>query len=173
MMEQLGISSLRPGANPNNPGATNAVNYDESKANPYPKLPDPLVLNNGDRVTSAEMWWQQRRPQIVEEFDREIYGRVPKNVPKVKWEVTSTTRTNNGDASIITKQLVGHVDNSAYPLINVDIELTLSTPANATVPVPVMMEFGFGAFGGFRRGTNAAGGTNQVRGGPFGPGSGP
>jgi hypothetical protein len=47
MLEALKITSLRPGANPNNPQAPNAVNYDESKANPYPKLPDPLVLKNG------------------------------------------------------------------------------------------------------------------------------
>src|SRR5437867_1266830 len=42
MMELLGITSLRPGANPNNTNSPNAVNYDESKANPYPSLPDPL-----------------------------------------------------------------------------------------------------------------------------------
>src|SRR5580765_5351543 len=55
MMELLGIKSLRPGANPNNPNATNAVNYDEAKANPYPTLPDPLVLKNGKRVTTSDM----------------------------------------------------------------------------------------------------------------------
>ncbi len=176
MMELLGIKSLRPGANPNNPNATNAVNLDEAKANPYPNLPDPLVLKNGDRVTSAEMWLNKRRPEIVEDFDREIYGRVLTNVPPVKWEVTSRTRTNNGDVPAVIKQLVGRVDNSSYPPISVDIQLTLTTPANATAPVPVMMEFGFGsfgAFGGFRRGTNAPGGTNLFGGGPFGSGSGP
>ena len=91
-MEMLKITSLRPGANPNNPQAPNAVNYDEAKANPYPILPDPLTLKNGKKVTSAKMWWNQRRPEIVEDFDREVYGRVPKNVPKVKWEVTNTTK---------------------------------------------------------------------------------
>jgi hypothetical protein len=176
MMELLGIKSLRPGANPNNPNATNAVNYDEAKANPHPNLPDPLVAKNGERVTSAETWWKRRRPEIVEDFDREIYGRVPTNVPAVKWEVTSTTKTNNGDVPIVTRQLAGRVDNSSCPQISVEIQLTLTTPANATAPVPVMLEFGFGGlgpFGGFRRGTNSPGGTNLFRGGPFGPGSGP
>ncbi|MBO0726510.1 MAG: acetylxylan esterase, partial [Blastocatellia bacterium] len=56
MLEALKITSLRPGANPNNPQAPNAVNYDESKANPYPNLPDPLILKNGKKVTSAKMW---------------------------------------------------------------------------------------------------------------------
>jgi hypothetical protein len=186
MMKQLSITSLRSGADPNHPGATNAVNYDEAKANPYPTLPDPLKLNDGRKVTSAEMWWKERRPEIVEDFDREVYGRVPKNVPGVTWEVTSTTKTNNGDFAVITKQLAGHVDNSSCPGIKVDIQLTLTTPAKAAGPVPVMMEFGFGSFGGFgmRRpgiggATNAAGGTNGLArrggfgGGPGGAGSGP
>ena len=52
------------------------------------------------------MWWKQRRPEIVEDFDHEVYGRVPKNVPNVTWEVTSITRTNNGGVPVITKKLV-------------------------------------------------------------------
>ncbi|MBL7185440.1 MAG: hypothetical protein ISS70_03880 [Phycisphaerae bacterium] len=149
MMDLLGIKSLRPGRNGMDPKAANYANYDESKANPYPNLPDPLVLKDGRKVTTAKMWWDQRRPEIVEDFDREIYGRVPRNSPKVNWQVTSTTKETNGDVPVITKQLVGHVDNSSYPAITVDIQVTLSTPANATGPVPVIMEFGFG--GGFGR----------------------
>ena len=142
MMDLLHIDSLRQGANGSNPQAPNYANYDESKANPYPTLPDPLVLNNGKKVTSSKMWWNQRRPEIVELFDREIYGRVPKNVPKVKWEVASTKNEMNGDVPVITKELTGHVDNSSDPEITVDIRASLSTPANAKGPVPVIMEFG-------------------------------
>src|ERR1700728_604388 len=139
-MDLLNISSLRQGADGNDPRAPNAVNYDESKANPNPKLPDPLVLRNGKRVRTAKMWWGERRPEIVEDFDREIYGRAPKNLPGVRWEVVSVTKGTNDDVSIVTKVLVGHVDNSSYPAIDVNIQLTLTTPANATAPVPVMME---------------------------------
>src|SRR5262249_42394900 len=67
-----------------------AYNYDETKANPYPNLPDPLLLKNGQKVTDAATWWDKRRPEIVEDFEREIYGRTPKITPKVNWEVTST-----------------------------------------------------------------------------------
>jgi (4-O-methyl)-D-glucuronate---lignin esterase len=162
MMELLHITSLRPGADPNKPNAPNAVNYDESKANPYPKLPDPLLMKNGKRVTTAKQWWNQRRAEIVEDFDREIYGRVPANTPKVRWEGT-TTREVKYDVPVITKQLVGHVDNSAYPLITVDIQLTLTTPANATGPVPVMMEFGFtGRFAGPPPGSTAPSWQQQL-----------
>ena len=144
MMDLLGIKSLRPGRNGMDPNGPNYANYDESKANPYPKLPDPLVLKNGQKVTTAQMWWNQRRPEIVEDFDREIYGRVPMETPKVNWEITSTSNEKNGEVPVITKQLVGHVDNSSFPAVTVDIQLTLTTPADATGPVPVIMEFGFG-----------------------------
>jgi hypothetical protein len=143
LMNLLNINSLRPGANGNNPQSPNAANYDESKANPYPNLPGPLMLKNGKKVTTAKVWWKQRRAEIVEDFDREIYGRVPRVTPRVNWEVSSTTRETNGDVPVIAKKLIGHVDNSSYPLIKVDIQLTLTTPANATGPVPVIMEFGF------------------------------
>jgi len=141
-MEMLGIKALRPGADPNDPQSPNAVNYDEAKANPYPRLPDPLLLKRGGKVTTAKAWWTKRRPQIIDAFDREIYGRVPKRVPAVQWDLLGTTRELNGTVPILTKKLVGHVDNSADPLITVDIQLTLSTPADATGPVPVIIDLG-------------------------------
>jgi len=63
----------------------------------------------------------------------------------VNWEVKNTATEMNGEVPIITKTLVGHVDNSGYPPITVDIQLTLSTPAMATGPVPVIMEIGLSA----------------------------
>ncbi len=171
MMDQLGIKTLRRGADGMNPKSAYYQNTDESKANPYPNLPDPLTLKNGRKVTTAQMWWEQRRPEIVEDFDREVYGRVPRDVPKVTWEVTETTKDTDGNVPVITKQLVGHVDNSSYPAIMVDIRLTLTTPANAMGPVPVMMEFGFifgpGGFGGARKGGP---GAKAPPGGRFGGG---
>jgi hypothetical protein len=147
MLELLKIKELRPGANGRDPKAANAANYDESKANPYPDLPDPLRLKDGKKVTTAEQWWKRRRPEIVEDFDREVYGRVPKDTPKVKWEVTATDKQTVGDVPAVTKRLVGHVDNSSYPPVTVDIQLTLTTPADAKGPVPVILEFGFGGRG--------------------------
>ncbi|HEV2437054.1 MAG TPA: acetylxylan esterase [Verrucomicrobiae bacterium] len=170
MMDQLGIKTLRPGAEGMNPKAANYQNTDEAKANPYPTLPDPLTLKNGEKVTTPETWWRQRRPEIVEDFDREVYGRVPQNVPKVTWEVTGIARTNNGAIPVITKHLAGHVDNSSCPRISVNIQLTLTTSAKAAGPVPVMLEFGFD-WSRFFRGTNRFGGTNGFRGpGLFGGG---
>jgi lysophospholipase L1-like esterase len=145
MMDQLGIKALRPGPSGNEKDPNHA-NYDESKANPFPDLPDALTLKNGKRVTTADEWWQQRRPEIAEDFEREVVGRIPSDVPKVIWSIKSTVNSKAGVFPVIEKQLAGHVDNSSCPWINVDIQMTLVTPVNATGPVPVMIMFGSQAF---------------------------
>jgi hypothetical protein len=170
MKKQLGIKVLRPGPS-GRAGATNSANYDPAKANPYPDLPDPLTLKNGRKVTTPEVWWKQRRPEIVEDFEREVFGRVPKNVPKVTWTITTqATDRVVGEIPIVAKQLVGHVDNSSCPSIKVDIQMTLVTPAKAKGPVPVLMMFG-GFFGGngFPRRPGEPAPTNRF--GAFGGGT--
>jgi hypothetical protein len=162
MMAQLGIRKLRPGPS-GNESAPNHANYDEATANPFPNLPEVLTLKNGRRVTSREMWWNQRRPEIVEDFDREVLGRVPRNVPKVTWEVTNRIEFMVGEHSVVGKQLVGHVDNSSYPPVEVNIQMTLVTPAKATRPVPVMMMFGGGC--GLPQPAGARGARGGVGGG--------
>jgi len=145
MMDQLGIQALRPGAN-GNEKAPDHANYDEERANPYPDWPDVLVLKNHKKVSSADDWWKLRRPEIVEDFEREVVGRVPRNVPKVTWTVASTSSLTVGSIPAIEKQLVGHVDNSGCPAISVDIQMTLVTPGHAAGRVPVMMMFNSPAF---------------------------
>ncbi|NCI46537.1 acetylxylan esterase [Sediminibacterium sp. WSJ-3] len=143
MMEQLGIRKLRPGPS-GNESAPNHANYDEALANPFPDLPQLLLTKSGQRISTAEGWWKQRRPEIVEDFEREVIGRVPKQVPRVNWEVKITDNERIGFLPVIAKKLVGHVDNSAYPDIRVDIKMVLVLPANAKGPVPVLVMFGGG-----------------------------
>lgn len=153
MMDQLGVKKLRPGPNPNNQST-----FDEATANPYTNsMPDVLRMKDGTKVTRPEQW-PARRAEILEDFEREVYGRIPANVPKVTWEVTATTPGTNGGVPTVTKTLVGHVDNSSYTNISVNIQASFTVPANATAPVPVMIEFGFGGFGfgGPPRGRGAA-----------------
>ena len=140
LMSLLHINSLRRGAD-GDPKSPNAANYDESKADIFSKPPDALLLSNGKKVESAKVWWEKRRPEIAELFDREIYGRVPKNTPSVRWELITKSNEMNGEVAVVTKKLSGHLDNSAYPSVSINIDLTLSTPANATGPVPVIIEF--------------------------------
>ena len=144
MQTQLGIRELRPGRNAD---ATkpNAANYDEALANPYPVLPDPLLSKGGEKIATPEAWWNVRRPEIVEDFEREVVGRVPADVPKVTWSVVATEEWKIGGKRVVGQQLVGTVDNSAHPELAVEVCMTLVTPASTKAPVPVMIMFGGGA----------------------------
>src|SRR3954449_10994172 len=128
MMAQLGIRRLRP-APSGNESAPNHANYDEAIANPFPDYPDVLTLKDGRKVTSADMWWKLRRPEIVEDFEREVLGRVPASIPKVTWTVTKTVEDKVGPYPVIAKELTGQIDNSAFPGISVDIQMVVVTPA--------------------------------------------
>ncbi len=144
MLKQLGINSLRPGPN-GNESAPNHANYDESLANPCIQLPDALTLNNGKKVTTSDMWWKQRRPEIIEDLENQMYGKLPKVTPNVSWKVKIADREFVGRTPVLARQLVGQVDNSVYPLINVDINMVEVLPTNVKGPVPVLIMFGFPA----------------------------
>ena len=141
-MQLLKISGFPPGA-----VASSPETYNEATANPYPNLPDPLTFKNGKKVTTAALW-RARREEIVEDFEREVYGRRPKSTPKVTWHVLNTIDGRDGERATVTKHLLGRVDNSAYPAISVNIQAALTLPANARGPVPVIIQFG-GSGGGF------------------------
>jgi hypothetical protein len=141
MMDQLGIQSLRPGANPNDPKI-----YDEASANPYrDSMPDALTMNDGTPVARPAQW-PARRAELIELFEREIYGRIPPNVPTVTWEINATTRADSQGIPTITKKLVGRVDNREHPEISVEIQASITVPVEGDEPRPIMIEFG--GFGG-------------------------
>jgi len=141
MMAQLGIRKLRPGPS-GNESAPNHANYDEATANPFPDLPPVLTLKNGRKVTTPAAWWNGRRAEIMEDFEREVLGRVPRDVPNVTWTVVTTAPMMIGTHPAIGKQLTGHVDGASTV---VDIQMTVVTPAEARTRVPIMMMFGSGS----------------------------
>lgn len=149
MLGKLKISSTRAGPS-GNPSAPNAANVDESKASPYTALPDPLMLSNGKKVRDAATWWKKGRPATMALFDREVYGKMPPNTPAVKWELVSRRDSLFGSLAAEVKDYLGHVDNSAYPQITVDIQFSLVLPKAPAGPVPVMIEYGFIFPAGFR-----------------------
>lgn len=145
MMDQLGIKALRPGPS-GDEKAPNHANYDEAKANPYSNVPDPLTMNDGQKVTTPAMWWEKRRPEIVEMFSKYVYGRVPGSVPKVKWTVNTVDHEMMGFTPVIAKDVEGVVDNTSYPAISVHLHMMVVLPVRAKGPVPVLMMFGRAAF---------------------------
>jgi hypothetical protein len=145
MMDQLGIKALRPGPS-GDEKAPNHANYDETQANPYPNVPDPLTTSDGRRVTTPAMWWDKRRPEIIEAYSKYVYGRVPSSIPKVTWTVNTVDHEMLGFTPVIAKDVEGVVDNSSCPAINVHIHMMVVVPARAKGPVPMLMMFGRAAF---------------------------
>ena len=115
-------------------------NYDEAKVGTY-TLPDPLVLQNGKPVGDAKTWARKRRPEILELYETEIYGRVPKRAPKVKWEVAETD-AHALDGAAVKKSIVGRIGGVDGPKVNV----TLYVPTKTGKRVPVVLHMQF--FGG-------------------------
>src|SRR5207248_689377 len=101
MLDQLGIKKMRRGRD-----ARVKDTSDEATANPYKdSLPDLMTFKDGSKVKTAAQW-PKRRAEIVEAFEREVYGRVPRDVPRVKWEVTRTVEGESGGIATVTKTLV-------------------------------------------------------------------
>ncbi|TDQ17106.1 hypothetical protein DFQ04_1758 [Algoriphagus boseongensis] len=148
MMDRLGIDNLRPGPS-GNPEAPNAANADESKVS-YPPVPDPLVFENGNKVKTKEDW-VNRRAELFELFDREVYGRTPDNLPEVKWQVIWEKDTLIGSTFTSYKKMKGIVDNSSFPSISVEIDFEYGVPKNVDKSVPLVMEFGWIWPAGMRR----------------------
>ena len=141
MMDQLNIKSLRPGKNGNK---QTGKGFDDLTGNDMmTSLPDVLKMNDGTKVTTVQQW-PKRRAEILEDFEREVYGRIPKSTPKVTWEVVSTTNTTQNGIPTSTQLHTGHVDNSLPSQITVNIHgsFTKSPPNATTGQLPIMIEFG-------------------------------
>jgi hypothetical protein len=152
MLDQLDIKKVRKGRD-----ARVKDTSDEATANPYKdSMPDLMTFKDGTKVKTADQW-EKRRAEIVEEFEREVYGRVPKKVPKVNWEVTKTDEGESGGIATVTKTLVGNVDNSDFPKIKVAIQASFTVPRYAAGRVPIILQFA----GGFGRGRGGASSWTQ------------
>lgn len=134
----LHIKALRPGVSAD-PRARDAANTDETKANPYPRLPDPLRLKNGKVVDTSDSWWQARRQEIADDFDNEIYGQLSDNAPAVHWAVLDTRREKIGRTTAVTRYIGAHLSVASRPAVNVELRLIVSLPADAKGPVPVIL----------------------------------
>jgi hypothetical protein len=146
MQRQMGITAMRPGPS-GNPSAPNAANTDETRANPFDDLPDPLTFGDGSRVRTARDW-PRRRAELLEAFSREMYGGVPRVVPRVTWREVRRVAMTVAGRTVLGRELVGHVDNRRAPDITVDISVMLVTPADATGPMPLMIMFRGGGLPG-------------------------
>jgi hypothetical protein len=130
--DPLNLDPANPMQRPSGP-----ANYDETKANPYP-LTNPLRMKNGKTVADVATWWNNRRPEILNDFATEIYGKIPADAPKVTWTVTSVDMSGTEGATVT--KVVGQVDNSGWPAASAHIDLLLYSPKGASGPLPVIVE---------------------------------
>ncbi len=138
-MKVLGIAAMQPGVTAYDIGKPGNANYDESKANPYPKLPDVLTMNDGTKVKTPAQW-KKRREEIKALFDENVYGKYPAHIPAVTWTVDKVENMTVADVPVIVKHVTGHTDNSAYPAITVDIHADIVTPVSTKgKKVPVII----------------------------------
>jgi hypothetical protein len=111
-------------------------NYDESKVPAY-KLPDPLVFNNGNRVTN-EVAWQKRRDEILKLFESEMFGISPAWKGKI-FSTEISSDMNALDGSAIRKEIKITLQNQKQ---SHDMILLLYLPKSSS-PVPVFLGLNF------------------------------
>jgi len=151
MLAKVGVGLPREGRQPNSQDESKHPNYDELMANPYPFYPDPLVTESGKIVANSKTWYKVRRPEIVKLFEDNVYGRIPGNVPDVKWVVVNEEKKEFAGKPVVVRYLKGVADNSDCPSIKVEIEANVIYPDNGKQNMPVIIEFGFGGDPTFTR----------------------
>jgi hypothetical protein len=119
------------------------ANEDETKVGLY-TLPDPLVDTNGERVTTAEMWRNRRRGEILELFETYVYGKVPKPPRPIRptYAVGSEDREALGGKAIRREVTIGFEGHPDGPRINVLLYMPRDAGANHRVPAFLGLNFG-------------------------------
>lgn len=111
-------------------------NYFEDRVPDY-QLPDPLLLQNGDPITTAEDWYTKRRPELLELFREHVYGRRPTTEPNIRYEPLDVpTPICDGQATAQTIRMVIGIDDREFSL---EFELVLPTEASRLVPAVVFI----------------------------------
>jgi len=114
------------------------VNYDEAKVPAY-TLPDPLLFPSGERVTTAKIWLERRRGEILRLFETQMYGKMPPRLKQTAFRLRSTDRQARGGKAVrklVTVLFDGREDGPK-------MELLVYLPSWARRPVPVFVGLNF------------------------------
>ena len=115
-----------------------ATIYDESKVPKY-TLPDPLVMQSGEKVADAKAWREKRRPEILELFRTHMYGRAPGRPKKMTFEVFESDGKALGGKATRKQVAVRFTGRDDGP--RMDVLIYLPNAANKPVPVFVGLNF--------------------------------
>ncbi len=114
------------------------ANYDENKVPQY-TLPDPLVMESGDRLTEAAIWREQRRAEILRLFETHVYGRSPGRPKDMSFHKKSAA-ADALDGKAVRKEITVRL--SADP-DGPSMDILLYLPKAAAKPVPVFLGLNF------------------------------
>ena len=117
------------------------ANYDESKVGNLP-VPDPLRMEDGSKVTSAEQWRNERRPELLNLFREHVYGRSP-GKPKMRFQVHATSATNEDKKAIGGKASRYLASITFEDRETPKIDVLIYVPNDARKPVPAFLGLNF------------------------------
>lgn len=117
------------------------INYSEDSVGDY-ILPDPLTMNNGQKVKDAKTWTQKRRPELVKLFEEIQYGKMPARPADMHFNVFDKG-TPAFDGKAIRKQVTVYFtkDTSANKM-----DILIYLPSDARQAVPLLLNLSFAAY---------------------------
>ncbi|MDY0166036.1 MAG: acetylxylan esterase [Thermoguttaceae bacterium] len=118
--------------------AAGQANYDESKVPEY-TLPDPLIMQDGRQVATAEMWRAGRRPEVLGLFEEQMYGKPLGPPPKLRFELFDEAGDALGGKAVRKQVRVHFVQDDDAPAMDILIYL----PKGAAKPVPLFVGLNF------------------------------
>lgn len=114
------------------------VNYTEAKVGEY-TLPDLLVTNEGEPVRNAAEWYNKRRPELLRIVAENQFGRAPGKPAAMQFDVFEKSGSAF-DGKAIRRQVTIRIGEGAASRA---VELLIYLPANATGPVPLLLNISF------------------------------
>lgn len=109
-------------------------NYYEEKVPAY-TLPDILTTSDGRKVTKSDLWYEVRRPEILELFRKNVYGRVPDTKYSQTFNLLSLDSTAL-EGTATQKEIVIRIESGGKSL---SFNLILVTPNKVKQPVPAFL----------------------------------
>ena len=103
-----------------------------------PQLPDPLMMFNGQRVTTKEQWFKSRRPELKALFEHYMYGRAPETPTKVKGHVDHLDSLAFGG-----KATLREINLTIGPSGSPPVHLLLVLPNGLKEPAPIFVGLNF------------------------------
>ncbi len=113
---------------------TGQPNYDESKVPAY-TLPDVLKTASNQQVRNRTTWEQIRRPEIINLFEENVYGQMPRAVDHLTYSIKRKNASAMAGKATLKEVLIEIVHNQKLLKIN----LVLFVPNKPKGPVPVFL----------------------------------